>query len=80
MPYLSIEDVSRVALPVIHVVRGEVFAAGRRFEPGKTASSECVALQSPHIGDRIPAGGHRVLAGSLLASAPSGVSENVDVR
>lgn len=72
----SIEMEAIDVAPVIKVISGVVFATCSDLQ----SVAGAVALQASNVRRRIFGGQGRVFARSLLAAAPSGVSEYVDVR
>lgn len=75
--YHSIEVITICAFPIIQIVSSVVFAAGGNFKSVRI--TVVPLLQASDVASGVLAGEQRVLPGSLLASAPSGVSENVDI-
>lgn len=64
------------AAPAVQVVRREVLAAGGELQPVVVVG----LLEAAHVRGGVPRRDGRVLAGSLLPSAPTWVTEDVHVR
>lgn len=73
--HLGIERVPVEGAPLLEVVRGVVLAAGGEHEGAVVA----LGLEAGDVLDGVGGGEGGVLAGGLLAAAPAGVAEDVDV-
>ena len=78
--YASIEAKAIHALPIVQIVSGEVFATGGGLKVApQLAAVEGVSLEASDVGNCVAGSEERVFAGCLLSSAPSRVSEDVDI-
>lgn len=82
----SIESISGEVLPLLQIISSVVLAAGRKHHLSVRSLSSSIfvigvmlPLKPFDVFDGVGGGEHGVLAGGLLAAAPPGVAEDVDV-